>query len=322
MLAYFQGLPGPKRFIMKNLYPIAGLSKQAHQQYMLRLATKTDRTAHYIGLMQQARQMHPVIGLAKIYYLFQPQGIGRQAFEQLGKMAGYALEPIPKTSWKGSRIIPYQNLLINKEFKDVNQLWVTDITYYKIGDTYYYISMIMDLYSRKIIACRASESLHAHHSITLLKMALKARNIHKTGHQFIHHSDKGIQYTCSDYVKLLKKYNIGISMCASVYENTHMERLNGIIKNNYLIHWEPKSFDQLKRLLAKAVNNRNHCPHGELNMLSPVQFEQQLQNIPLNQRTSMKVFTFKQPKILGDQNQLSLFNESLSVNQNGQLFSV
>ena len=117
---------------MKPFYQIAGLSKQAHQQYMAKLADRQDRTAYYIGLMAQARSMHQVIGLAKMYHLYQPQGIGRIAFEQLGKMAGYALQARPCLSWKGSRVIPYQNLLVDKQFNDVNQLWVTDITYYKI----------------------------------------------------------------------------------------------------------------------------------------------------------------------------------------------
>ena len=94
-------------------------------------------------------------------------------------MAGYALEARPALSWKGSRVIPYQNLLTDKQFNDVNQLWVTDITYYKIADTYYYISMIMDLYCRKIIACRVADSLHALHSIKVLKAALKTRQLPK-----------------------------------------------------------------------------------------------------------------------------------------------
>lgn len=302
---------------MTPFYKIAGVSKQAHQQYMSRLSNKEDKTAYYIGLMEQARIMHPVIGLAKIYALYKPQGIGRTAFERLGKIFGYALDARPVVSWKGSRVIPYNNLLSDKEFTGVNQVWVTDITYYKIGDTHYYISMIMDLYSRKIIAYTVAESLHAKYSIKVLKMAVKVREL-PADHQLIHHSDKGIQYTCNEYIKCLKKHQIGISMCNSVYENTHMERLNGIVKNDYLIHWEPKSFKQLSRLLTRAVNNYNNCPHGQLDMMSPNQYEEYLKNVPLNQRTKMQVYTSRQPKKMVDPNQLELFNSSLLFNQKGQ----
>ena len=302
---------------MNRVYKIAGLSKQAHQQYMAKRADQQDRTAYYIGLMSQAREMHPAIGLAKIYYLYAPDGIGREAFEQLGQMAGYALEAKPRLTWKGTRVIPYQNLLSGKLFNGVNQIWVTDITYYKIADTYYYISMIMDLYSRKIIAYKVAPTLHSTHSKSVLKAALKARPL-GSNHGLIHHSDKGVQYTCGQYVKLLKKHQIAISMCNSVYENTSMERLNGIIKNDYLIHWNPKSFNHLKRLLAKAVNNYNNCPHGQLQMKSPNQYEQYLKNVPLPQRTLLKVFTIKKSKVLVDPNQLQLFNSDLFVNQKGQ----
>ena len=302
---------------MNRFYKIAGISKQAHQQYMAKLSNKTDRTSYYIGLMEQARMMHPVIGLAKIYALYNPQGIGRVAFEQLGKMAGYALESRPLMTWKGTRVIPYKNLLSDKLFNGVNQVWVTDITYYKIGSVYYYISMIMDLYSRKILAYTVADSLHAKHSIKVLRAALKARKLSKI-HQLIHHSDKGVQYTCNDYTKLLKNNQIAISMCNSVFENTNMERLNGIIKNDYLIHWAPKSFSHLARLLKRAVTNYNNCPHGELKMISPIQYEESLKNVPLSQRTKHKVFTIKKSKNLVDHCQLQLFNSNSFVNQKGQ----
>ena len=302
---------------MSPYYKIAGITKQAHQQFMAKLSNKTEKTAYYIGLMEQARGLHPVIGLAKIYALYNPDGIGRVAFEQLGKMAGYALESRPILTWKGVRVIPYQNLLADKLFNGVNQIWVTDITYYKIGDTYYYISMIMDLYSRKIIAYTVAPSLHAKYSIKVLRAALKARKL-PINHQLIHHSDKGVQYTCNDYIKLLRKHQIAISMCNSVFENTNMERLNGIIKNDYLIHWAPKSFSHLLRLLKRAVTNYNNCPHGELKMMSPNQYEEHLKNVPLSQRTLHKVFTIKKSKNLVDPCQLELFNSKSFVNQKGQ----
>ena len=114
---------------MKPYYKIAGLSKQAYHKQIKRWSDTQDRTSFYLGLMDEARRLHPVIGLAKIYYLFKPAGIGRDAFESLGKMMGYSLENKPKLSWKGNRIIPYQNLLSDKLFTDVNQLWVTAVSY-------------------------------------------------------------------------------------------------------------------------------------------------------------------------------------------------
>lgn len=291
---------------MSTLYSIAGISKQAHHQYMSRQAREEDRTALYLQMVEQARMMHPVIGLEKVYYLYKPEGIGRDAFINIATLAGYAQEKPPLLSWKGNRVIPYQNLLEGKYFRAINQVWTTDITYFKLAENYYYISMIMDLYSRRIVACTVENSLHAAYSLKLLKRALKVRQLPKD-HQLIHHSDKGVQYTSHAYTQLLKKHKIGISMCNSVFENTAMERLNGIIKNDYLIHWYPRSFSHLKTLLKKAVHNYNHCPHGKLKMLSPIQYEKRLEEIPFENRDKMKVYTAKRVKY-PDPNQLVLFD--------------
>lgn len=293
---------------MKALYSIAQVSKQAHHQYLSRLDAKVDRTALYLQLVDQAREMHPNIGLAKVYHLFYPTSIGRDAFVNLATMAGYALEKALPISWKGDGGLPYQNLLSGKAIREINQVWATDITYYLIGGEYYYISMIMDLYSRRILASCAAPSLHAIHSLKVLKQALKGREL-APDHGLIHHSDRGVQYTSITYTQLLKKKGIAISMCNSVYENTIMERLNGIIKNDYLIHWAPKSFAQLKRLLKKAVNNYNNCPHGSLGMLSPIQFEEKLKQIPLIQREILRIYTSKRAKFT-DPNQLVLFDKN------------
>ena len=154
---------------MKNLYAIAGLSKQAHQQYIARWEAKEDRTQLYIQMIEEARILHPAIGLVKTYYLYQPEGIGRDSFINLGYLTGYGMEKPHSASWKGQRVIPYQNLLGGKSFREINQVWATDITYFRIKDQYYYISMIMDLYSRRILAAQVAQSLHATHSISLLK---------------------------------------------------------------------------------------------------------------------------------------------------------
>ena len=305
---------------MKHVYQLAGVSKQAHHQYQARTRDQVDQTEAYLGMIQQARELHPVIGLAKIYHLFKPEGVGRDAFISIGKLGGYALEALKvKTTFKGHPSSTYENLLHDKVFTAVNQLWATDITYYQIKDQYYYISMILDVYSRKILAAQVAKSLHAQHSLKVLRSALRSRQLPED-HQLIHHSDRGTQYTSEAYTRLLKKHRIRISMCHSVFENTQMERLNGIIKNDYLIHWYPKSFNQLKKMLKKAVQNYNHCPHGQLNMKSPNQFELNLKNVPLNQRTKLKVFTFKKVN-QNDPNQLVLFNlNHLQVNKKGQPF--
>jgi putative transposase len=107
-------------------------------------------------------------------------------------------------------------------------------------------------------------------NVAALKQAFKTRK-GQTLNQLIHHSDKGTQYIFSEYVQLLEDNKIQISMANIVYENSHSERLNGIIKNEYLLHRNIHTLEQLVRHLDKDIKLYNQDrPHWELNMMSPI----------------------------------------------------
>jgi transposase InsO family protein len=102
-------------------------------------------------------------------------------------------------------------------------------------------------------------------------MALKTRK------SLIIHSDGGGQYYCKKWLNLTSKYQIQNSMCESVYENAHAERINGIIKNDYLVGYGPQDHRQLKTMTAKAVQKyNNEKPHQSIGNISPNQFEKLL----------------------------------------------
>jgi transposase InsO family protein len=126
----------------------------------------------------------------------------------------------------------YPNLVIDFVPVQPNQLWVCDITYWKLGDTSFYVSLITDAYSRKIVGHHLSMTLHAEETMKALKMALLVLKEGTNGFErLIHHSDRGVQYCSSSYVNLLKSNNIDISMTQSgdPLENATAERVNGII---------------------------------------------------------------------------------------------
>jgi len=148
----------------------------------------------------------------------------------------------------------------------------------------------MDVYSRKIIGHYASASLVALANVAALKLALKTRKGQMLN-QLIHHSDKGTQYVFSEYVQLLQNNNIQISMANTVYENSHSERLNGIIKNEYLSHRNIQTLQQLIKHLDRDVKLYNQDrPHWELNMMSPIEYEEYLLKTPKCQRTKMSIY--------------------------------
>ena len=162
----------------------------------------------------------------------------------------------------------YPNLI--REFKPLaaNLLLVSDITYIVVADGFAYLSLITDAYSHKITGFYLSKTLEAKGSIVALKMALKscddARNL-------IHHSDRGVQYCCGDYVKILEDKNVKISMTENgdPLENAIAERVNGILKEE-LLQTKYECFEGAQKNVAKAIAIYNSLrPHGSCDMLTP-----------------------------------------------------
>jgi transposase InsO family protein len=154
-----------------------------------------------------------------------------------------------------------------------NQLWVSDITYIHLADGFAYLSLITDAYSRKIVGFYLSKDLSANGSLQALKMALKANpNIV----DLIHHSDRGVQYCCDAYVKLLLDKTIKISMTENgdPLENAIAERVNGILKQELLEEQFP-DFSTAQKAVAVACSTYNHLrPHGSINNLKPAEAHQ------------------------------------------------
>lgn len=275
----------------------AAISKQGHAQALRRAKEIKNRESCYIGFIQNIRDIHPGMGLRKIYNQFEPEDIGRDAFIALGLQAGFRLKVIsnPARTTFSIKSNRYVNLLEGKRFTDVNQLWTSDITYFWLNafnqSRFYYIVLIMDVYSRRIVGFSVADNMRAENNISALHMALKLRNIENYNGQLIHHSDRGSQYISNDYTNLLEDYGIQISMCSNVLENAHIERVNGTIKNEYLRHWSIQSPYQLKQQVKKAVlayNNRLHNSLGK----TPIDFEIFIKELSKSKREILKVFIY------------------------------
>lgn len=176
----------------------------------------------------------------------------------------------------------YPNLI--KEFVPTgpNQLWVSDITYWKIDGGHVYISFITDAYSHKIVGFHLAETLEAVESVHALKMALSGLFWEPDGHfQLIHHSDRGVQYCSYEYVKLLQDNSIKISMTENgdPLENALAERLNGILKDEYLNDTPVPSIDEARETLARSVRLYNEeRPHMSIgNHYPSIVHEQKIQ---------------------------------------------
>lgn len=295
---------------MQDIYLLNGVSKQGHHQALQRESAWQTKIVFYIALMHEIRGVHPAMGLRTMYEMSLPEGIGRDAFIFLGLQAGFRLQFVPNPI-RTTFSIPsrrYPNLLEGRAFTDVNQLWTSDITYFFYDNSYYYIVLIMDVYSRRIVGWSIADNMRAENNVAALRMALILRGVKNYHQTLIHHSDRGAQYTSDAYTNLLIEYGILISMCQQVYENTHIERLNGTIKNQYLKHFTIPNVRFLNHALNKTIETYNEKrPHQALKGKVPIQFENDLKELKLEDRMPLKIFTIsKQFGENSNQSQLSL----------------
>lgn len=164
----------------------------------------------------------------------------------------------------------YPNLIKDVEPMGSNHILVGDITYWKTKTKHFYISFITDAYSKMILGANVAETMEAVESAKALKTALRAIDKNVTG--IIHHSDRGSQYCSSEYVKILKKRKIKISMTENgdPLENAIAERINGIIKGEYLFDYEINTLSRAKKVLNSVVKLYNEeRPHLSLNNMKP-----------------------------------------------------
>ena len=180
-----------------------------------------------------------------------------------------------QTTYSSHWLRKYPNLV--REFipKSINQLWVSDITYWKINaNTHLYISLITDAYSRKIVGYNVAETMEAVQSIRALQMALASLGGDARPLQLTHHSDRGIQYCSTKYVKLLQDKGIKISMTENgdPLENAIAERVNGIIKEEYLDYYTTNGLKEAKNNLVTAITlYNNERPHMSIENFTPNQ---------------------------------------------------
>ncbi len=173
----------------------------------------------------------------------------------------------------------YPNLIKDLEPDRPNQIWVSDITYVKSEEEFLYLFLLTDAYSRKILGYKLARTLDSVHAVNSLKDAIENTGQPISG--LIHHSDRGIQYCSKDYIKVLLRNKISISMTENgdPMENPVAERINGILKDEYLNEYEKLSTIQLDKSIEKYNNKR---PHLSCDMLTPE--EAHLNSGKLNRR--------------------------------------
>jgi putative transposase len=276
---------------MKLVLKEACLSRQAVSQYFKQESVFNEKLSELITEVDILREEHPGCGVEKMYYTLNPELLGRDKFIDLFMELGYRVRH--QRNYQRTTIpvhSQYKNLIQGLMVQDRNIVWQTDITYYLIGDRYFYIVFIIDIYTKRILGFCASDHLRAEANLVALKMAMNQSS--GSLERLIHHSDRGSQYIDKEYVGVLKKLGIHISMGAQAQDNAYAERINGTIKNEYLKYWNPQNLEELQRMLKKAVIHYNNKRiHNELpGKISPMQFEKSFLDLPSQKRPTVIIY--------------------------------
>jgi transposase InsO family protein len=254
-----------------------GISRQALYQQQIRIDHREAELLKVKNLVINIRLEMPRIGTRKLYHLllqqFRTQGIkiGRDAFFDYLRREKLLVRPMKsytRTTFSKHWLRKYDNLLKECKIERPEQVYVSDITYVKSHEKTHYLSLVTDAYSRKIVGYKLSDDMSAENVVQALKMAIKGR---KSKLPLIHHSDRGLQYCSKIYQDVLNQNNIKPSMTDGYdcYQNALAERINGILKSEFLIY-KCKDGTTLEKLINVSINTYNtKRPHLSLMMETP-----------------------------------------------------
>ena len=233
-------------------------------------------------MVHELRGLCPGIGCYKLWLMLQDMCpgimIGRDRFYHLMHIEHLVLKPLHRrhTTDSNHNYRKYRNLL-KTGFRPTapNQLWVSDITYIMTEDGVRYLHLITDAFTHEIIGWTLSETLHACHTLAALEQAIAQAGPDTDWKSLIHHSDRGVQYCCNDYVARLNGLGINISMTEDYCptDNAIAERVNGIIKQEWLYRMKrPKGTREARELIRSIVDfYNNRRPHMSNCMKTPAQ---------------------------------------------------
>ena len=232
-------------------------------------------------LVSQERKVQSRIGTRKLQVLLAPAlaqagvRLGRDRFFEVLRRRNLLLAPKrsenPRTTDSYHTLPVFRNLVKGREVNRPNEVWVGDITYLRTDEGFMYLSLLTDKMSRHIVGYHCGDSLEVSGCLAALEMALKQL---PPGARPIHHSDRGSQYCCHEYVNRSQAAGLTLSMTETDHcaENAMAERVNGILKSEYGLDQRFRTKAQCKRAVHQGIHlYGTRRPHTALGNRFPAQ---------------------------------------------------
>lgn len=261
-----------------------GRSRQAFYEQSKQPQDRGLEEALVLKLVAEIRRDLPRCGVDKLHFMlkssFTLHGIklGRDGLYRILGKYGLLIRHRhrkPYTTNSNHAYKKYPNLIRGMKIDRAGQLWVSDITYIRQHKGFSYLSIITDAYSHKIVGYKLHPTLHAEGPIDALIMASK--DVKRTN-ELIHHSDRGIQYCCSEHVRMIEHLGIQLSMTekGDPYENPIAERVNGILKQEHGLNQTFTSYNHAREAVENAISKYNTMRvHDSCSRLTPIMAHEQ-----------------------------------------------
>ena len=260
-----------------------GIDRQVYYRSIRNRVQKQDKAQQVVVMISEIRKSMPRIGTKKLYHILLDKlsvlAIGRDKFFAILRANHLLIQPKRRyhvTTNSHHRFKKHENLILSINIERPEQVWVSDITYIGKRDNPCYLSLVTDAYSKKIMGYFVADNLNTESSVMALKMAIKQRQYSTL--VLIHHSDRGLQYCAEQYQGVLKKHKIICSMTqnSDPYQNAVAERVNGILKQEFMIDKYEQSTEIMKIIVKEAIEiYNNDRPHFSNYLNTPNQMHQQ-----------------------------------------------
>lgn len=260
-----------------------GVNRQVYYRRLQSVRSRKSRAVQVLELVESIRLRMPKIGTRKLYFMLKeelkPLGVGRDMLFRILKANHLLIKPNRRyhiTTNSHHRFRKHKNLIENVVPDEPEQIWVSDITYVGNRENPMYLALVTDAYSKQIMGHDLSNSLDVSGSLRALKMAIKKRK-YKTN-VVTHHSDRGLQYCSNQYQEILKRNKINCSMTESYdpYANAIAERVNGILKAEFIGYKNKESIETMEKLVKNSIDIYNEQrPHYSCFYMTPNQMHLQ-----------------------------------------------
>jgi len=272
---------GPRlRLAAERMCQLAGVSRAGYYRHWAASAPKAEET-ELRDLVQRLALAHRPYGYRRITELVRREGwpanrkrIARIMREDnLLAVKRRAFRPATTRSDHSWRIWP--NLARQMKPMAVDQLWVADITYVRLGEAFVYLAVILDAFSRKVVGWSMQDHLEASLALEALEMALASRRFGRG--ELVHHSDRGTQYACGDYIARLEAAGVlpSMSRAGCPYDNAMAESFMKTLKAEEVDGRAYRDLDHARGEIGQFIEtiyNRQRL-HSALDYLSPEEFE-------------------------------------------------